>query len=306
MVYMPKVSVVIPTCNRPNLLSRALRSVLAQTFQDFEVIVVDDGDVVRVQGVVAGFGDPRIHYVKNDPPKQGGCVTRNFGIQKSQGEFVAFLDDDDEWDPRKLAEQVDALTFSGDDVCATMTAVAIYDNASGELVTEKPLCESGVVDIFDRTLHHAYIWTSAIMVRKSALLEVGGFDEGLPKNQEWDLELRLSRKWKFFAIDKFYTRLNVLGQDEHMGGTKNLPNIIRGYEMLLNKYHDDYAKAPHALARNGINLAALYRENGDFKNMRRMFGVVWRAEPFKFVHVRHYALSLLGERAYSTLYKYFA
>lgn len=303
---MPRVSIVIPTCNRPDLLPRAIRSVLAQTFQDFEIIIVDDGARVRAQSVVGGFSDARLVYVAHEPPRGSGAIARNTGIQKAKGEFVAFLDDDDEWDPRKLEEQVLGLDESGEGVCAAMTSVAIYDNTTGNLVVEKPLRESGIVSIFDRTLYHSYIWTSAIMARTSALREVGGLDETFPKNQEWDLELRLSRKWKFFAIDKFYTRINVLGEDEHMGGKKNISNIIRGYEMLFAKYRDDYAKAPAALARNGINLATMYREVGDFKNMQRMFGVVWRAEPFKFVHMRHYFLSLLGEKVYGTLYKYFA
>ena len=92
---MPNVSVIIPTHNRPELFSRAIRSVLAQMYQDFEIIVVDDGMKERAESVVSALGDSRIRYIKNETSLGGGGA-RNRGIKEAHAEFIAFLDDDDE------------------------------------------------------------------------------------------------------------------------------------------------------------------------------------------------------------------
>jgi len=112
---MPKVSVVIPTCNRPDLLPRAIKSVLAQTYQDFEIIVVDDGREKSSENVVAGIGDARLKYIKQTD-KKGGSAARNTGIKAAAGDFIAFLDDDDEWLPEKLDKQVRGLDGCDKDV----------------------------------------------------------------------------------------------------------------------------------------------------------------------------------------------
>src|SRR3989338_3645537 len=106
--HMPKVSVIIPTSNRPELLPRAIRSVLDQTFQDFEIITVDYGQVISAQEAVGQLNESRIRYIKNDR-LLGGGGTRNKGASIATGEYLAFLDDDDEWLPFKLEEQVAGL-----------------------------------------------------------------------------------------------------------------------------------------------------------------------------------------------------
>ncbi len=98
---MSKISVIIPTCNRPELLPRAVKSVLNQTFNDFEVIVVDDGDKISAEKAMAQFSDQRIKYIKHEKRKGGGAA-RNTGLRNSQGDYIAFLDDDDEYLPDKL------------------------------------------------------------------------------------------------------------------------------------------------------------------------------------------------------------
>src|SRR5262245_39993346 len=97
----PKVAVVIPVFNRPEGVARAIRSVLTQTFQDFELVVVDDGSTDRTTDAVAAIRDHRIRLVRHER-NCGGGATRNTGIRASTAPFVAFLDSDDEWMPTKL------------------------------------------------------------------------------------------------------------------------------------------------------------------------------------------------------------
>jgi glycosyltransferase involved in cell wall biosynthesis len=108
---MPKVSAVIPTYNRAQFLERAIRSVLDQTFQDFEIVVVNDAspDEGATDAVVKDFRDPRIKYFRHETNKGIGA-TRNTGVLNSSGEYIAFLDDDDAWLPQKLALQCRLLT----------------------------------------------------------------------------------------------------------------------------------------------------------------------------------------------------
>jgi glycosyltransferase involved in cell wall biosynthesis len=104
---MPRVSVIIPTHNRAELLSEAIESVLGQTYRDFELIVVDDGSTDRTSEVVSGIRDPRIIYQSQEKQERGAA--RNNGVAMSRGEYLTFLDDDDWYLPTKLELQVAAL-----------------------------------------------------------------------------------------------------------------------------------------------------------------------------------------------------
>src|SRR3989442_437688 len=103
---MSKVSVIIPTYNRAEFLGLALTSVLNQTFQDFEILIIDDNSQDSTQEVVTNFGDERIKYIRHDVNKRVAAA-RNTGVANSNGEYIAFLDDDDEWFPDKLQIQLD-------------------------------------------------------------------------------------------------------------------------------------------------------------------------------------------------------
>ena len=104
----PKVSIIIPTYNRAKLLSRAIKSVLDQTFKDFELIIVDDGSTDNTKGVVEEFQkkDSRIKYIWQEN-SGAPAKPKNTGIRQARGEYVAFLDDDDEWFPKKLEKQIE-------------------------------------------------------------------------------------------------------------------------------------------------------------------------------------------------------
>src|SRR5207237_7043535 len=117
---MPKVSVIIPTHNRSGFLRLAVLSVLKQTFPDFELVIVDDASGDDTPAVVKRFEDPRIRYIRHERNLRIAAA-RNTGISNSTGEYVAFLDDDDEWLPSKLQKQVSALDHSASTVGAVYT-----------------------------------------------------------------------------------------------------------------------------------------------------------------------------------------
>ena len=106
---MPRVSVVIPTYNRAELLKRAIESVLGQTYQDFELIVVDDASMDNTEEMMKDFSDERIRYIRLKQNSGTSAVPRNTGIKSAKGEYIACHDDDSEWLPQKLEKQVKAF-----------------------------------------------------------------------------------------------------------------------------------------------------------------------------------------------------
>ena len=192
------VSVVIPTYNRAHLLARAIHSVLTQTFSDFELIVVDDGSTDHTVEVVQGVRDCRIRLVRLDR-NCGAGRARNAGIQTARGEWVAFLDSDDEWLPRKLELQM-ARLYSSDDPRSTVVYCLcdLYDGSTKRTIPSPGELHEG--DIFDHLLMNRRPPTaSAFIVKRSPLLAVGGFDEGFPASHDIDLWLRLAQSSNHFV-----------------------------------------------------------------------------------------------------------
>src|SRR5262245_45342203 len=133
---MSRVSVIIPTHNRADFLRGALSSVLNQTYQNFEIIVVNDASTDDTAKVVAAFEDERIRFIRHDTNK-GGSAARNTGILASKCDYIAFLDDDDEWLPDKLRKQMEILLASPPEVAGVYTGCLDVDKTSGKVIRQR-------------------------------------------------------------------------------------------------------------------------------------------------------------------------
>jgi perosamine synthetase len=194
----PRVSVVIPTFNSADTLGEAVASVLAQTYTDFEILVVDDGSTDRTEDVVRRFGD-RVRYFKQE--NQGVSSARNAGIERSRGLYIAFLDSDDLWRSEKLAEEV-ALLEADPELGLVYCDWAVV---SGETVVQKSYHQGlrparGYV--FNELVQRGFILTSGVVVRRECLDDVGRFDKSLRVAEDYDLWLRISYRWKVELVDK--------------------------------------------------------------------------------------------------------
>ena len=118
---MPTVSIIIPTYNREQLLGRAIKSVLAQTYQDFELIIVDDGSTDNTERLVKSFNSEKTRYIRHRKNK-GPAAARNTGIRSAKGDYIAFQDSDDEWMPEKLEKQMRAFTTAPPEVGVVYTS----------------------------------------------------------------------------------------------------------------------------------------------------------------------------------------
>ena len=119
-VVNPRVSVILPTYNRAQLIAQAIQSVLDQTYQDFELIIVDDGSKDETEEVVNSFDDERIRYARHEENK-GANAARNTGIAMARGEYIAFQDSDDKWLPEKLERQMRIFLITSTDIGVVYT-----------------------------------------------------------------------------------------------------------------------------------------------------------------------------------------
>lgn len=194
----PLISVIIPTYNRQWAVGRAIASVLAQTFQDFELLIVDDGSEDETfSQVLQPLKDPRvkIHRTEN----RGVSAARNFAVEKSQGQWLAFLDSDDEWKPEKLAEQWQAIKENPHWRWVHTEEIWIRN---GQRVNPMTKHAKRGGDIFVDALKLCCVSPSAVMIEKSLLQEAGSFREDFPVCEDYDLWLKLASLHEVGFVDK--------------------------------------------------------------------------------------------------------
>lgn len=195
------VSVIIPTYNRETTLPRALKSAFAQKGVFYEVLVVDDGSTDGtakwVQEMAQRRSDVRYLYESN----QGPAATRNVGIREARGEFIAFLDSDDEWLPGKLARQLRFFKENPDYLVCQTEEIWIRNGRRVNSMTKHKKFGGW---IFEKSLPLTLVSPSAVMMRRKFFDEVGLFDESFPACEDYDLWLRASLFLPFGLIEKPY------------------------------------------------------------------------------------------------------
>jgi glycosyltransferase involved in cell wall biosynthesis len=203
------VSIIIPTYNRQHLLTLAIDSVLAQTFTNFELLVIDDGSDDGTKELVASYGRG-IRYIAQE--HFGVAAARNTGIRAATHELLAFLDSDDRFSPRKLAVQAAAM------ICQPEYLVSHTDETwfrHGRILNQKNRHARMGGDIFGRCLELCAVGMSTAMVRRRLFETVGYFDESLPCCEDYDLWLRTSVKYPFLLVPGPYT-IKDGGRDDQL------------------------------------------------------------------------------------------
>jgi len=206
---MPEVSIIVPCYNHGHYLSDALQSVLAQTFADWEAIIVDDGSTDDTRSVAAQFVDPRIRYIYQD--NQGLSAARNTGIRAAQGELVALLDADDAWQPAFLETMTGALAS---EPCANAAYCGFrYMDGDGNPLPTA-VCRVVPPEQFRaEMLKGSWLGACAVVVRRSAYEEAGPFDEALPACEDTDMWLRIAQHHRFVGVPKVLVRYRRAGNN---------------------------------------------------------------------------------------------
>lgn len=184
---VPTVSIIIPTYNRADFLKEAIESVLAQTFCDFELIVVDDGSTDRTRDLLDGYG-ARLRPIFQ--ANRGVSSARNAGIRAAQGRYIALLDSDDLWLPKKLAAQIAAMEAQPDIPLCHTEEIWIR---RGVRVNQMKKHQKHGGYIFPHCLPFCVVSPSSALMRRTLFDEVGDFDEALPACEDYDLWLRITK-----------------------------------------------------------------------------------------------------------------
>jgi len=262
---MPNVSVIIPTRNRPALLARAIQSVRAQTYRDWELVVVDDASEEPVCDFVATLGDNRIRCFRLDISSGGGAA-RNAGIRAAKGTFIAFLDDDDEWVPEKLLVQMSRFATTGPEVGFCFSSVTtVYDDH-----TEESVVEDGILNHFERALRNpkGYL-TVTLIVKRPVFDVVGYFDESFPSHQEAEFIVRVAKRFLGLGINRSLVSVNMHSGHAHIGG--DIRRRILGREMLINKHKEYFLQNKKVLASHYFQLGLWYRSLNEFQKAQTCF-----------------------------------
>jgi glycosyltransferase involved in cell wall biosynthesis len=193
-----EVSIIIPTFNRAQKAARAISSVLSQTFNDFELIVIDDGSTDETAETLSQFKD-KIAVIRHSK-NLGVSAARNSGIKASRSPLLAFLDSDDYWMPEKLETQIRYFRENPDAVVCQTEEIWVRNGVRVN-PWNKHLKPSG--DIFERSLKLCVVSPSAVMIRRSLFDEVGLFDEDFPVCEDYDLWLRIGCRYPIHLINKY-------------------------------------------------------------------------------------------------------
>lgn len=292
------VSVIIATYRRPRLLPRAIKSALAQTFRDFELIVVDDASGDHTESVVASFDDTRIKYVRHDVNK-GGPAARNTGIGMAKGEYIALLDDDDEWHATKLEKQVNAFKETANEVSFVYSGFEILDE-KGEVVGTTLPEHRGYLHM--NLLQRNMIGGSSIpLIQRECFDKVGLFDESLTSCQDWDMWLRIAREFEFDYVPEVLAKGYLHGDQI----SENFAAMIPGRTRIIEKHMAFFSNYPHILVTHLKRMGKMHCLNGTWKEAIYWFRRALAVNIFEIVNVLAWCVIELPRIAMSTRAKTF-
>ena len=287
------ISVVIPTCDRPHLVKRAVETALKQDAAPLEVIVVDDNRTeaarMKTKAAIHDIQDSRLLYVVNNR-QHGGCGARNCGIDSARGEFVAFLDDDDEYLEKGLEASRSALTSNPDAVLACGRAEVNDEVYCYTWIYAPP---PGIYGVADLLKGRCPISSSVVMARKTALVAAGLFDEEMPSFQDLDMWLRLAMMGGLVAHSE---RVAKFVQHAGVRTSVNIERRLAGLERITQKWDATLRRVVPIEEFRARFISTMYLQNGRVllsMGLRRRLDALthmWKA----FVTARSRRINIIG------------
>ena len=256
----PAVSVIIPIYNQADTLATAVQTVLAQTFQDFELILVNDGSCDDLAGALGGINDPRLSVLHHDR-NQGVAAARNTGIAAARGDYVALLDSDDEWLPTKLAKQLAVMATAPPKVRASTTAFFCHRPS-------RPEPERRVIET-NSPLRKHLLWGcglspgSTLLARRECFEQIGLFDTSMPRLEDWDWLLRYAARYEMTYLNEPLARVHIVS-------SPSLAQVQVSVERMQSK-HEASVSANSRLGRRIFRASLLLELAGtNYRNSNRL------------------------------------
>jgi len=256
---MPKVSVIIPTYNCGQYICEAIDSVLAQTYKDIEIIIVDDGSSDNTKNVVLMYKD-KIKYIYQNNKGEAGA--RNRGIKEAQGEFIAFIDADDIWLENKLEKQMEIISnMSADLVHCRMYVMENNKIVEGKIKPTKP-----AITFYDLLLGGKSLLMT-IVVKKACFDKIGLFDESIKLATDYDMWLRFSLKYKISFIDE---PLAIYRRHSNQLSSEDNNKKFKEYGIAICKKLIAYPESPRKLIKKKLSceyylLGKIYYQKGVYR-----------------------------------------
>jgi len=279
----PLVSVVIASYNRASLIARAIASVLNQKYRNLEIVIVDDGSTDNTSQVALSFNDERIKIFSHEKNK-GLAASRNTGIKNSNGEFVTFLDDDDEWLPEKIQRQLEV--FQGLNIAIGLVFINGYSEAEGRMFIPG---QNGSEVVYDPEKNRFFPLRILItppsgwMLPMKVIKGIGYFDEAMYNNwDDGDYFVRVASKYPIYFLNENLATWHVL--EKHVNIVS--PDLIKGKEIFLKNNLDFLKKDQNYLFR-------FYRALG--KDALKVDKKKARAYLFKALKMDPFDFSILGK-----------
>lgn len=289
----PVISVILPTYNCANFLPHSIQSILSQTYNSYEIIVVDDGSTDNTKEVLNPFMQ-RINYIKLEQNK-GLPAARNIGIKSAQGKYIAFIDADDIWLPEKLQTDIEYLETYPEISMVYSKHINIGENGrpiDGD--TRKRLPSGNIfIQLFSE---QNFIITSSVVVKKDVFETTGLLDEQLFNCQDWDMWLRIAFYFKAAGINKTLVKYR---HNPH-SLSKNRNNVLKYQKAIIDKTYNNFKGKENGingklykkrLALHYAKVGRYYLRIGDKSMAKENFRLSLKYNPLNLRTVRYYLLS---------------
>lgn len=305
----PLVTAVITTYNRPEMVQYAIQSVLVQTYEPLELIVIDDGCDSGVEDWLHSQGLSQIRYIRHEE-NQGLPTARNTGLTNSKGKYIAYLDDDDEWKPEKIQKQVELAETLSSDYAIIYCGLEVKDKVDQVVALNMPRLKGTIKDeIVKKGLNTI---PSSYLFCKDTLLKIGGFDTDLYTGIDHDLWMKIAKNG--YKTDYVNEPLVIHTQHDGLQMTSNASRRISGIEQYLNKWRPDvlswfgpkagkkYCSDYYVKVIGGLGLALVL--NGHGREGKKVLWKVFLKEPIAFLsNPRLFLAFWAGKKGYESLVK---
>ena len=298
----PKISVIIPTHNRAELLRKAIASVLNQTFKDFELIIVDEASTDNTEEIVKEFmkEDDRIRYLRYELNSKKPSIARNRGIAVAKGEYLAFLDDDDVWLSRKLEMQIELAEQQDLDLVGCNYLLV---NEKGEMMG-KIIFPEWIRENLLKALMRGVFYPnlSGLIVRRNILRDVGLLDEKLTWGEDLELVIRLIRndvRFNFVKDPCFKYTIHT----NRVSTRLNWINKAKDYEYIAMKHKDFLINHPKEFSELLRWIARAYCYGGLIEKGKRYYKESIKFNPTNYKSLVSYIASFIGFEKLSKIYR---
>lgn len=295
---MKKISVIIPTYNRANLINIAISSILNQTFKDFEIIIVDDGSTDNTEQLVKGIEDSRIKYIKNDANK-GHAEAKNIGIRHAQCDFITFQDSDDESLPTRLEEEYQLLSSLKPEVGFVYSRVFRVE-ADRKYLFPSPCHTLNHEDFYKQALNYGVynIYLGACLFRKSVFEKVGLFNRQMSAFDDFEFFIRAAKYYKFHCLKKplaiyNYSEDSVCANEKHTLSDK---------KKIFCYYYKDIKKSNNIISTHFREIGHSYCFYGNLRKGKIFLQRSFVKNPLNLKSLILLSCALFGRKYYRKLF----